>query len=147
MSVRFTPDERAVIDDAAKQASLSGSEFIRRTMLLAAATPPVADQAPIQQAALALKPGRQQPTQGPTKRVVIGLPEPIAEALAIGAKAAKLKKNQVVTAALGNVPGAVANGWAPDHWMLRCSADLIKSAVVGNGARLAGHLAGQQGRA
>ena len=47
----------------------------------------------------------------------------------------------------GNVPRAVANGWAPDHWTLRCSAELIKIAVVGDGARLAGHLAGQQGRA
>ena len=46
----------------------------------------------------------------------------------------------------GDVPGAVANGWAPDHWTLRCGAELIKSAVVDDGVGLAGHLACQQGR-
>lgn len=101
--VRFTPDEGAVIDAVASKAGMTVSQYVRQTVLLAAAGTagalPVPAPTPVEKAASAFI-GVRAPAKGPTKRVVVELLVPLAEALAVGAKAAKVKKNAVVTAAL-----------------------------------------------
>ena len=70
----------------------------------------------------------------------------IAQARGISVESVKHAGIVESAAGKGDVPGVVANGWVPDHWTLRRSAELIKSAVVGDGVGLAGHVACQQGR-
>ena len=106
LTVRFTPQEEAVIGSAASRAGLTLSQFIRQTVLLAAsdAADSISPQPPLKpmpiEAAAAVLSGVRSGPKGDKKRVVLELPAAIAEALSFGAKAAKMKKNEVTTAAL-----------------------------------------------
>ena len=140
LKVRTTPDELDEIDAAAKRSGVPRADFIRRAALAAAGAAgplpaPVPPSTPLQRAAAVLSGGNQVPDKdGTTQRVVVELSAPLAEALAIASKAAKLRKNQVVTAALiflgiahlrGLVPefaAAVAQMQTPDPMLVRRAA-------------------------
>lgn len=151
-SVRFTPDEAASIGMAAGKAGLTWSQFIRQTTLLAAAgtagafPAPAPPSIPLQTAAGLLSGAISGPVKGaPTQRVVVELSTPLAEALTFGAKAAKLRKHQVVSAALiflglahlrglvSEFTEAVAQMQPPDPLLIRRAA--LAAQVLGKKPR------------